>query len=162
MHISRKAYYSTVFSNTFSPCGNYLISGDNYGQLSVFNITNALTIDISVDMKTPAHSFQAHAGCIYSITKTEQYLISAGSKEIHGWIWKEILHQKVRRNVILVIYVNGTVIILQIHQPFLRDSCFISSWLWGTGNPAPHIRDETLDKYRPLHDPFTKGRGRTS
>ena len=129
MHISRKAYYSTVFSNTFSPCGNYLISGDNYGQLSVFNITNALTIDISVDTKTPAHNFQAHMGCIYSVTKTDQYLISAGSKEIHGWIWKEVLHQKVRKIVILVISVNETVIILQIHKPLWRDSYFISSWL---------------------------------
>lgn len=94
MVVSRKGYYSTVFCNAFSPCGNYLVCGDNYGQLSVFNVTHALTIDISVNIKTPVHSFQAHNGCIYSMAKTSQYLISAGSKEIHGWIWKEILHHK--------------------------------------------------------------------
>lgn len=29
-------YYTTILSQTFSPCGNYLITGNNYGVLTVY------------------------------------------------------------------------------------------------------------------------------
>jgi len=94
MHVSRKDYFSTIFTTTFSPCGNYLIVGNNYGHLIIFNITQSLTIDISLDLKVPLVVIPAHTGTIYTITQTSEYLISGGSKEIHGWLWKELLHHK--------------------------------------------------------------------
>lgn len=31
-----KNFYNTILSLAYSPCGNYLVSGDIYGQISVF------------------------------------------------------------------------------------------------------------------------------
>jgi len=91
---STQDYYSTIFAKTFSPCGNYLVTGSNFGKISVFNIVNALTIDISINSKLPVNVFQAHDGCIYCFESTERYLVSGGSTEIHGFLWKDVISLK--------------------------------------------------------------------
>ena len=93
---STQDYYSTIFAKQFSPCGNYLVTGSNFGKISVFNIVNALTIDISINSKLPLNVFQAHHGCIYCLKSTERYLISGGTTEIHGYLWKDVISLKVR------------------------------------------------------------------
>lgn len=91
---STRDYYSTIFAQQFSPCGNYLVTGSNFGKISVFNITQSLTIDISINSKLPINVFQAHERYIYCFASTERYLISGGSTEIHGFLWKDIIHLK--------------------------------------------------------------------
>ncbi|XP_057301892.1 THO complex subunit 6 homolog [Hydractinia symbiolongicarpus] len=92
--LTRRDFYTTIFAEKFSPCGNYLVTADMYGKISVFNITQALTVDIAIDCKLPLNIFQAHENSIYCFASTERYLISGGSTKIHGWLWKDILHQK--------------------------------------------------------------------
>ena len=92
---STQDYYSTIFAKQFSPCGNYLAAGSNFGKISVFNIVNALTIDISINSKLPVNVFQAHERSISCFASTERYLISGGSTEIHGFSWKDVISLKV-------------------------------------------------------------------
>jgi len=92
--ISTRDYYSTIFAQQFSPCGNYLVTGSNFGKISIFNITQSLTIDISINSKLPINVFQAHDRHIYCFASTDRYLISGGSTEIHGFLWKDIIHLK--------------------------------------------------------------------
>jgi len=88
----RKEYYTTVFAQVFSPCGGYLVAGSNFGTIAVFNSSQTLHADSPADSKYPIHSFQAHNSYIYSMVSTERFLISGGSSEIHGWLWKDILN----------------------------------------------------------------------
>jgi len=92
--VSIRDWYSTIFAQQFSPCGNYLLTGSNFGKISVFNITQALTIDVSINSKLPVKVIQAHTGSIYCFASTERYLISGGSTEIHAFLWKDIIHLK--------------------------------------------------------------------
>lgn len=93
--ITRKELYSTVFTQQFSPCGNYLVAGNNYGKIAVYHITPSLTVNSTMNNKLPVNVFQAQTGCIYCFASTEQYLICGGSLEVSGYLWKEVLHHKV-------------------------------------------------------------------
>ena len=95
LSLTRKELYSTVFAQQFSPCGNYLVTGNNYGKMAVFNITDALSATASLKCKIPMHCFQAHESYIYCFITTGRYLISGGSTEIHAWVWKDLIHEKV-------------------------------------------------------------------
>lgn len=90
----RKEMYTTVFAQAFSPCGNYLAAGSNFGRIAIFNVNQALSPDSDANSRLPIHSFQAHSSYIYSFVSTKRLLISGGSTEIHGWLWKDVLHSK--------------------------------------------------------------------
>lgn len=51
-------------------------------------------MDEAVNSKLPINVFQAHDRCIYCFASTERYLISGGSTEIHGFLWKDVIHLK--------------------------------------------------------------------
>ena len=93
--VTMKEYFSTVFAQQFSPCGNYLVAGNSYGKIAVFNITQTLTVNATESYKRPINVFEAQKGCVYCLTSTERYLICGGSMEVSGYLWKEILHHKV-------------------------------------------------------------------
>jgi len=90
--ITRKELFSTVFAQQFSPCGNYLVAGNSLGKIAVYHITNALSMNAADNPKFPVNIFQAHNNCIYCMASNDQFLITGGSKQIHGWAWKEVLH----------------------------------------------------------------------
>lgn len=90
----RADLYSTVFSQAFSPCGNYLAASNNFGRIAVFSVSNALDINAISESRNPVNSFQGHIGSIYSLTSTSTFLISGGVSEICGWKWKDVIHCK--------------------------------------------------------------------
>ncbi|XP_065644438.1 THO complex subunit 6 homolog isoform X1 [Hydra vulgaris] len=94
MSLTRKELYSTVFAQQFSPCGKYLVTGNNYGKIAVFNITDALSASASLKCKIPMHCFQAHESYIYCFVTIDKYLISGGSSEVQAWVWKDLIREK--------------------------------------------------------------------
>eukprot|EP00794_Sanderia_malayensis_P008935 gene8936-9888_t len=90
----RSSLYAKIFAQVYSPCGNYLAASNNFGQIAVFSVSNALDIDATSDCRTAVNLFQAHSGSIYSLESTSDFLISGGISEIHGWKWKDVIHCK--------------------------------------------------------------------
>lgn len=134
--LTRRDFYTTIFAEKFSPCGNYLVTADMYGKIAVFNITQALTVDIAIDCKLPLNIFQAHENSIYCFASTERYLISGGSTEIHGWLWKDILHQKVYRSkYILHLSSWKMLLLITIFYPSFQYSHFLLRMFALIGNP---------------------------
>ncbi|XP_033095266.1 THO complex subunit 6 homolog [Anneissia japonica] len=89
----RKSQHLTVFSQCFSPCGNYLVIGNNYGTISVFNLMTALSSNANEHHRKPSFSYQACSGPIYSIVSSELFLICAGSGDIKAYKWADILQK---------------------------------------------------------------------
>ncbi|XP_041431690.1 THO complex 6 L homeolog isoform X1 [Xenopus laevis] len=90
---SLELLHMTVFSQCFSPCGKFLVAGNNLGQIGVFSLSAALSSEAKELSKQPVAVFQAHLGPIYSLTSTERHLISSGGNEVKGWNWNDI-HKK--------------------------------------------------------------------
>jgi len=90
----RAKLYTTVFSQAYSPCGNYLATCSNFGQIAVFSVKNALAVDATEESRKPINSFKAHNGSIYALEATPGFLVSGGPSEIHGWKWKNLIHSK--------------------------------------------------------------------
>ncbi|XP_062582523.1 THO complex subunit 6 homolog [Saccostrea cucullata] len=89
---ARKLLHTTVFSQCFSPCGQYLAACDNYGKISIFSLSKALAPDASEENWQQIFSFQASEdGALYCLAATSDLLISAGNGPICAWKWKEIL-----------------------------------------------------------------------
>ena len=93
--ISRKELFSTVFAQQFSPCGNYLVAGNSLGRIAVYHITNTLSVDAAENPKFPSNVFQTTDDCIYCMASNDRFLVTGGSKQINGWLWNEIVNQKV-------------------------------------------------------------------
>ncbi|GAB6030184.1 THO complex subunit 6 [Chamberlinius hualienensis] len=92
-------YYTTIYAQAFSPCGNYLAAASCFGKISIFNLSFLLNlsedneIDQELNIQSPQFSFKAHNGPIYALVSTETYLISAGCGDIQGWAWKDLLRK---------------------------------------------------------------------
>ncbi|XP_050678454.1 THO complex subunit 6 homolog [Leptidea sinapis] len=93
-----KMFYNTITCQTFSPCGKYLVAGNIYGQLAVFDLSSLLNPDkdkITADYDKPKriHNLPKNTGFICSLASSEKFLIVGIDNEIQGWNWKEI-HSK--------------------------------------------------------------------
>ncbi|XP_064619164.1 THO complex subunit 6 homolog [Lineus longissimus] len=85
--------YTTVYCQCFSPCGKYLAACDNFGRVALFNLSNALAADATDSSWKPCHIFQAHDGPIYSLASSKDFLISAGTGDIKGWNWSDVINK---------------------------------------------------------------------
>ncbi|XP_066141317.1 THO complex subunit 6 homolog isoform X2 [Euwallacea fornicatus] len=88
-----KDYYNTVLSQVFSPCGNFLIVGDIYGTLSVFNllIIGNPEGNITKDELIPRNRIIVKQGHqINSLISTPNHLLVGAYGEIHAYLWKNI------------------------------------------------------------------------
>ncbi|XP_072127971.1 THO complex subunit 6 homolog isoform X4 [Mobula birostris] len=81
----------TVFSLSFSPCGRYLAAGNNYGQIGVFSLSAALSIEATEENQKPIFIFQAHEGPVYSLVSTSRHLLSSGTGDVKAWNWNDLI-----------------------------------------------------------------------
>lgn len=96
-----KQHYTTVYAQVFSPCGKFVAAANNFGSIAVFNVSKLLNCDSlleehEVDLRLPVYSFKAHDGPIYALEATEDFLISAGTGDILGWSWKDLLNKSAK------------------------------------------------------------------
>ncbi|KAL4107331.1 hypothetical protein QTP88_017693 [Uroleucon formosanum] len=97
-------YYTTILSQTFSPCGNYLITGNNYGILTVYNLKNELQSGIDFkDQNLSAGSrfyeFEMIRKMqINSMESGEKFLIIGGVGLIVGVDWDTIIDNNFGEN----------------------------------------------------------------
>ncbi|XP_072341524.1 THO complex subunit 6 homolog [Scyliorhinus torazame] len=82
--------HMTIFSQSFSPCGKYLAAGNNYGEIGIFSLAAALSIEATEENQRPIFTFQAHDGPVYSLVSTSRQLISSGTGDIKAWNWNEL------------------------------------------------------------------------
>ncbi|CAG9768254.1 unnamed protein product [Ceutorhynchus assimilis] len=86
-------FYNTVLAQTFTPCGNYLVTGDIYGNLSVFNLTKLVDPqeNLNQEARLPKHKITVHADIqINSLLTTQDHLLVGGYGEIFAYSWKTI------------------------------------------------------------------------
>ncbi|KAI5641764.1 THO complex subunit 6 [Phthorimaea operculella] len=93
-----KIVYNTVLSQTFSPCGKYLVAGNIYGQIAVFDldrILNPIVELLTDDYNKPkfVHNFESDSQ-ICSLASTEKFLITGTVNKITGWDWKAVTSVK--------------------------------------------------------------------
>uniref|UniRef100_H2ZE67 Uncharacterized protein n=1 Tax=Ciona savignyi TaxID=51511 RepID=H2ZE67_CIOSA len=88
----KQLLHTTIYATAYSSCGTYLACGDNYGQIAVFNITEA--VEAHSLKSTPYVVFQAHTGAIHALVTSGKYLISAGFGPINGWKWSDIRNKR--------------------------------------------------------------------
>lgn len=102
--INQKLFYNTVFCQTFSPDGKFLIAGSVYGDISVFDFLKTfepIQID-NYDYQGPTYKFTAYVNqCVQSMVSTDDFLITATFGEIAGWDWKVVMSNKASRKNIL-------------------------------------------------------------
>lgn len=96
-----KILYNTVLSQTLSPCGKYLLAGNIYGQIAIFDldrIVNPVVEHFTPDFNKPKyiHTLET-ANQICSLISTENFLIVGSVNEISGWDWKNILCTKLSK-----------------------------------------------------------------
>ncbi|KAG6449446.1 hypothetical protein O3G_MSEX006079 [Manduca sexta] len=96
-----KILYNTVLCQTFSPCGKYLIAGNIYGQIAVFDLGRILDPVVELltaDYNKPKHihTFQSEKQ-ICSLASTDKFLIVGSVNEITGWDWKSVVSSKLSK-----------------------------------------------------------------
>ncbi|KOB74155.1 THO complex subunit 6-like protein, partial [Operophtera brumata] len=96
-----KILYNTVLCQTFSPCGKYMVAGNIYGQIAVFDldrILNPVVELLSNDYNKPNQTHTLESGAqVTSLASTDKFLIIGSVNEISGWDWKGILSSKLSK-----------------------------------------------------------------
>lgn len=96
-----KILYNTVLCQTFSRCGKYLIAGNIYGQIAIFDldrILNPVAELLTVDFNKPKHIHTLESEKqVCSLVTTEKFLIVGSVNEISGWDWKGFLNFKLNK-----------------------------------------------------------------
>lgn len=96
-----KLFYNTVLSQTFSADGNYLLAGNIYGDVSVYDLSKALGPNKveENELQGPNYRFPAHPDQhVASMVSTDNFLVTGTSGEISGWEWKTITSNKVPKS----------------------------------------------------------------
>ncbi|TWW70492.1 THO complex subunit 6 homolog [Takifugu flavidus] len=88
--------HMSVFSQSFSPCGRFLATGNNYGQIALFSLAAALSPDATGLSHKPVLTFTAHEGPVFCLLSTDTHLVSAGNGEISSWSWSELIKKHVK------------------------------------------------------------------
>ncbi|KAJ8930726.1 hypothetical protein NQ314_016455 [Rhamnusium bicolor] len=92
-----KAFYNTVLSQAFSPCGNYLVLGDIYGVLSIFHLSKIIQPEsnLSKEELTPKNRITVKEDLqVNSLLTTQTHLIVGGVGVIYAYLWKNIKNSK--------------------------------------------------------------------
>lgn len=90
--------YNTVIAQVFSPCGNYLVAGNLYGHIAVFDIPLILNPgdNVSNNVSTkPVYVFESrNSEPINSLASSSKFLIVGTIGEIVGYDWKSVIPNK--------------------------------------------------------------------
>ncbi|XP_039298712.1 THO complex subunit 6 homolog [Nilaparvata lugens] len=92
-----RCFYNTTLSQTFSPCGNYLVAGNIYGQIAVFDLQNAVEPNepASEHISKPLYVFQsARDKSVSSLVSNSKFLIVGTVGKVTGYDWKSIISNK--------------------------------------------------------------------
>lgn len=89
-----KSIYTTCFSQKFSPDGDLLACSDNFGNISLFRLSNVLGAENIDKVKLPYSKFKAANCSLYALESTNEFLITAPLNEIIGWRWKDLAQNK--------------------------------------------------------------------
>ncbi|XP_026747651.1 THO complex subunit 6 [Trichoplusia ni] len=96
-----KILYNTVLSQTLSPCGKYLVAGNIYSQIAIFDldrILNPVVELLTSDYNKPKHIHTLESGHqICSLASSEKFLIVGTVNEIYGWDWKNAASSKLSK-----------------------------------------------------------------
>ncbi|KAJ3642531.1 hypothetical protein Zmor_025299 [Zophobas morio] len=88
-----KRFYNTVLSQTFTPCGNYLVVGDIYGTISIFHLSKLVNQGSTITRQDqiPTNSFTIKEDIqINSLLTTKSHLVVGTVGEILGYTWKNV------------------------------------------------------------------------
>lgn len=95
-----RQYYTTIFSLAYSPCGYYLAACDNYGSITIFNLTPYLDKEESILLrnteKGPFYKFSAHSSPVFSLVSSKKLLISGSIGEIKAWKWSDLKRKEAK------------------------------------------------------------------
>ncbi|XP_067010855.2 THO complex subunit 6 [Anabrus simplex] len=89
--------YNTVLSQTFSPCGNFLLAGNTYGSVAVYDLQKILSPGegFTSPLHRPEYHFKLNnESSVCSMVTTDKFLVTGTVGEIHGWEWKTITSNK--------------------------------------------------------------------
>ncbi|GLH02264.1 hypothetical protein R5R35_002818 [Gryllus longicercus] len=89
--------YNTVLSQTFSPCGNFLLAGNTYGDIAVYDLQKILSPGeaFTPPLRKAEYHFTVNKDVqICSMVTTEKFLVTGTVGEIQGWDWKTITSSK--------------------------------------------------------------------
>ncbi|XP_075217719.1 THO complex subunit 6 [Lycorma delicatula] len=98
--------YNTVISQIFSPCGHYLIAGNLYGHIAVFDlqlILNPGDNATNISATKPIYVFETQ-NCepVNSLSSSGKFLVVGTVGEITGYDWKSVIptkHRKISWNI---------------------------------------------------------------
>ncbi|XP_065226986.1 THO complex subunit 6 homolog [Planococcus citri] len=92
-----KSYYNSILSATFSPCGEYFVAGNVFGDIRLFNFQNLLcnTEEISDnDTKISKNRFNFNTSFekpISYLSSSDKFCIAGIDGEILGWPWTDVI-----------------------------------------------------------------------
>ncbi|KAJ8676208.1 hypothetical protein QAD02_011994 [Eretmocerus hayati] len=91
-----KLFYNTVLCQTFSADGQYLIAGNIYGDISVYNLSSVLGPKRAEnEVLGPTYQFKAYPDQqVQSMLTTSNFLVTGTCGEISGWDWKIVTSSK--------------------------------------------------------------------
>lgn len=96
-------YYTTIYSQAFSPCGKYVAAASSFGKIAIFNLCSLLNSDLELDVgqdmaniQSPIFSFKADDGPIFALVSTKEHLVGGGIHSIRGWLWKDLLSKNAK------------------------------------------------------------------
>ncbi|XP_017772658.1 PREDICTED: THO complex subunit 6 [Nicrophorus vespilloides] len=89
-----KNYYNTILSQVFSPCGKYLIVGDIYGYISVFNLQKVVCPESSTNAedRKAKNVFMVQADIQINSLLAADNLIVGTVGEILAFNWQHIIN----------------------------------------------------------------------
>ncbi|RZC34507.1 THO complex subunit 6, partial [Asbolus verrucosus] len=82
---------------SFTPCGNYLVVGDIYGNISVFHLSKLINQETTItkEDQLPKNSFTIKEDVqINSLLTTKSFLIVGTVGQIFGYTWKNVKSSK--------------------------------------------------------------------
>ncbi|XP_001601192.2 THO complex subunit 6 homolog [Nasonia vitripennis] len=96
-NLNSKLFYNTILCQTFSPDGRYLLAGNVYGDISVYDLSTALGPRQTDDEEFlgPTYQFKAHPDQqVQSMLTTNNFLVTGTCGEVAGWDWKSVTSSK--------------------------------------------------------------------
>ncbi|XP_033230535.1 THO complex subunit 6 [Belonocnema kinseyi] len=96
-NLNQKLFYNTVLCQAFSPGKKFLLAGNIYGDVSVYELSKILGPQQGEEneLQGPTYRFAAHPEQhVQSMIETEHFLVTGTSGEISGWDWKAITSNK--------------------------------------------------------------------
>jgi len=92
--------YTTIFSQVYSPCGEYLAAGSGTGVVAVWKVPHLLARTGQpqigeTEQRKHWLTWQAHKDTsVYSMASTTDFLLTGGVGQIFAWAWEDIGRRK--------------------------------------------------------------------